>query len=166
MGTKRVGFARIKALINENTNALKHRTVPVTTITGDTTLTSAESGNLVAINYNTGATITVTLPTPANGLVYDFVFVADMTNNSAKIRFDGLEGGAMTGVVVAMEDDGTGQGAKADGGSDRFFDVDGDPDVRAASKLRCECADGSNWTMTGIVIAGSTAKNSIGFASS
>ena len=166
MGSKRVGFARIKSLINENTNALKHRTVPVTTITESTTLTSAESGNLVAFDYNTGATITVTLPTPASGLVYDFVFINDMTHNSAKIRFDGLETGAMTGVVVALEEDGTGQGAKADGGSDRFFDVDGNPDVRAASKLRCECADGGNWIMTGTVIAGSTAKDSIDFAGS
>ena len=164
MGSKRVGFARIKSLINENTNALKHRTTPVTTITGDTTLTAAESGNIVAIDYNTAATITVTLPTPASGLVYDFVFINDMTNNSAKIRFDGLETGAMTGVVVALEEDG--QGAKADGGSDRFFDIDGNPDVRAASKLRCECADGGNWIMTGTVIAGSTAKDSIDFAGS
>jgi len=137
-----------------------------TTITGDTTLTAADSGKMVAINYDTAATITVTLPTPASGLAFDFVFVADMTANTAKIRFDGLETGAMTGVVIAMEDDGTGQGAKADGGGDRYFDVDGNPDVRAASKLRCECADGSNWTITGIVIAGSTAKDSIGFASS
>jgi hypothetical protein len=166
MGTKRVGFARIKSLINENINALQLRKQEVTTITGATTLTEADSGKLIAIDYNTAATITVTLPTPANGLVFEFIFINDMTNDSAKIRFDGLETGAMTGVVVAMKDDGEGQGAKNDGGSDRFFDVDGDPDVRSASRLRCECVDGSNWIMTGTVIAGSTAKNAIAFASS
>jgi len=59
MGTKRVGWARIKSLINENTNALKIQRNPIKVITTDTVLTAADSGKIIFLDAND---IEVTLP--------------------------------------------------------------------------------------------------------
>jgi hypothetical protein len=61
MGTKRVGWARIRSLINENANALKTRLV-VEAITANKTLTAADSGKKFTIGT---ANVAVTLPTVA-----------------------------------------------------------------------------------------------------
>jgi len=60
MGTKRVGWARIKSLINENQNDLRRRNVAVRTLTADTTLTAADSGKVIVMD--TTAKVDVTLP--------------------------------------------------------------------------------------------------------
>lgn len=60
MGTKRVGWARIKSLINENQNELRRRNVAVRTLTSDTTLTAADSGKVIVMD--TTAQVDVTLP--------------------------------------------------------------------------------------------------------
>ena len=60
MGTKRVGWARIKSLINENQNGLRRRNVAVRTLTSDTTLTAADSGKVIVMD--TTAQVDVTLP--------------------------------------------------------------------------------------------------------
>ncbi len=62
MGTKRVGWARIKKLINENTNPLHHQHGVVEAITTDRTLTAADGGKKFTIGTATAA---VTLPTVA-----------------------------------------------------------------------------------------------------
>jgi hypothetical protein len=62
MGTKRVGWARIKSLINENANALQMRHGVVEAITGNITLTAADGGKRFTVGTATAA---VTLPTVA-----------------------------------------------------------------------------------------------------
>ena len=74
MGTKRVGWARIRSLINENQNQLKRRNREVISAAAAKTLTAADSG---AVIYWTQADAhDITLPTAAAGLNYTFFIVA------------------------------------------------------------------------------------------
>ena len=72
MGTKRVGWARIKSLINENQNQLKLRNEQIISVGAAETkvLAAGESGALV---YLGGAGVaTATLPAVAAGLNFRF----------------------------------------------------------------------------------------------
>jgi hypothetical protein len=72
MGTKRVGWARIKSLINENQNQLKLRNEEIISVGAAETkvLTAGDSGALV---YLGGAGVaTATLPAVATGLNFRF----------------------------------------------------------------------------------------------
>ena len=62
MGTKRVGHARIRSLINANANAMQTRHGVVEAITANITLTAADGGKRFTIGTATAA---VTLPTVA-----------------------------------------------------------------------------------------------------
>jgi hypothetical protein len=72
MGTKRVGMARIKSLINENTNQLKRRNEEIISVGAAETkvLTAADSGALVYLGG--GGVATATLPAVAAGLNFRF----------------------------------------------------------------------------------------------
>ena len=89
MGTKRVGWARIRSLINENTNDLKHRRTTVkTAITADTTLTHADCGSVILLDGSAAANIEITLPdTPSLGDEFKFVLAAT-SNAAAQILID------------------------------------------------------------------------------
>ena len=71
MGTKRVGWARIKSLINENANQLKMLYPQVIAVSGTRTLLAAESGATIA--WTMGSAHHITLPTAAVGMRYSFV---------------------------------------------------------------------------------------------
>ena len=80
MGTKRVGMARVRSLINENVNQLQIRRYPYQTISEDTTLTMADAGQIIGV---TGASaIDISLPAVANtGAWFRFV----LTDNTADV---------------------------------------------------------------------------------
>ena len=79
MGTKRVGMARVKSLINENKNQLQMRRYKFQTISSDTTLTMADAGQIIAVNG--ASALEVTLPSAANtGAWFRFV-LSDNTAN-------------------------------------------------------------------------------------
>ena len=71
MGTKRVGWARIRSLINENANQLKLLHPEVIAVSGTRTLTAAESGATIA--WTLGSAHHITLPTATVGMRYNFV---------------------------------------------------------------------------------------------
>ena len=75
MGTKRVGFARIRSLINENTNQLQFRreAQAVLLTDADTTLTVEDNCGRINIVPDLGGTRTYTLPSPVAGRVIEFV---------------------------------------------------------------------------------------------
>ena len=77
MGTKRVGWARIKSLINENANQLGPKVMRITQVTSATTLTAAESGTTVYWTH--GSTHDLTLPAATVGLNFKVVLVAGAT---------------------------------------------------------------------------------------
>tara|TARA_R100000315_G_C5224948_1_gene136190 strand:+ start:257 stop:757 length:501 start_codon:yes stop_codon:yes gene_type:complete len=74
MGTKRVGWARIKSLINENANQLGPKVARITQVTAATTLTAADSGTTVYWTHSSAHD--VTLPSATVGLNFKFVLVA------------------------------------------------------------------------------------------
>ena len=82
MGTKRVGWARIKSLINENANALQMRKEVVLNVTAAKTLTVADSGKLITIDQD--AAFTITLPSDAAGVNFKFL-LTDAGSNDVKI---------------------------------------------------------------------------------
>jgi len=69
MGTKRVGWARIRSLINENTNTLQMQKRICVELDASSTLTAADSGKIFWINSGGGAVDTV-LPAVATGLTF------------------------------------------------------------------------------------------------
>ena len=74
MGTKRVGWARIRSLINENANQVGPKVLRITQCTAATTLTAAQSGTTVYWTH--GSTHDLTLPTAVVGLNFKIVLVA------------------------------------------------------------------------------------------
>ena len=66
MGTKRVGWARIQSLINENGNLMQLKRVQVKEVSATTTLTAADSG--ATIVWTMGSAHDITLPAAEEGL--------------------------------------------------------------------------------------------------
>jgi hypothetical protein len=86
MGTKRVGFARIRSLINENTNQLQQRLRGTKAIAGGTTLTADDSGKVILMSTKTSADYDVTLPACAAGLSFTFILATTGNDSSADIN--------------------------------------------------------------------------------
>ena len=142
MGTKRVGMARIRSLINENTNDLRLRNREVVTISEDTTLTAADSGKLILCNGASATEVTLPRATDA-GLNFRFV----LSDNTA--NFDILQGHAddeLVGSVMALsaKDTGTGLDTKI-----RFAAAT----ALAGDWVEVYC-DGADW-----IVCGQTAVN-------
>ena len=103
MGTKRVGWARIKSLINENQNQLKIRNAQIITITNATqVLTAADSGAQILF---AGAAATATLPAVAAGLNFKF-FATSAANhimNGGASVVDGAVWNNSNGTTLARD---------------------------------------------------------------
>jgi len=95
MGTKRVGLARTQALIQNLKRELqlnqatlvgqKQKVIALTNAaTTAKTLTADDSGSLITLDpsTNTATTITVTMPTPEAGLMFDFLIRNDIAANA------------------------------------------------------------------------------------
>ena len=115
MGTKRVGWARIKSLINENSNQLKLLYPQIIAVSADTTLTAAQSG--ATIMWTLGTAHHITLPTAAVGMRYDFVIETGAANGHTIItqsadKIHGcaylLEAGTVTQCNAQVLEDGAG----------------------------------------------------------
>ena len=74
MGSKRVGMARVKALINENNNQLNVRHAGTKVVTADTTLSAADSGKVILMAANG---IDITLPSCAAGMSFSIILTGD-----------------------------------------------------------------------------------------
>ena len=137
MGTKRVGMARVKSLINENVNQLQLRRYPYQTISATTTLTMADAGQIIGVN---GATaIDITLPAVANtGAWFRFV----LTDNTADV--DIIQAAATEDFVGSV----TGLSAK-----DTATSTDTKVSFKASTALAgdyIECySDGASWLISG-----------------
>ena len=96
MGTKRVGWARIKSLINENQNQLAAMQTRIGAITETASLSAANSGTTYMINSNAAA-IVLSLPAMAAGQNFRFVIGNELTSlNTLTITIQS-NGGALAG---------------------------------------------------------------------
>tara|TARA_R110000824_G_scaffold357053_3_gene544392 strand:- start:885 stop:1388 length:504 start_codon:yes stop_codon:yes gene_type:complete len=74
MGAKRIGWARIRSLINENDNQLKILREEVVSVSAGTTLTAGQSGAVVHWTHSTAHDCT--LPAATVGSNFKFVLLA------------------------------------------------------------------------------------------
>jgi len=103
MGTKRVGWARIRSLINENTNNLRHKTETVETISKDVTLLGSDSGKTYLVNQDG---IDVTLPAGVQGANFKFIMAEDFSNAACTVNAPAgefLAGSATSVIATAAE---------------------------------------------------------------
>ena len=98
MGTKRVGLARVQALINENTNKLYHRLAATKTVSSDTTLTAADSGKTILMGTNG---VDITLPSAADGMIFTIIQTGDYATAVCKVTAQAGE--YMAGVVTSAD---------------------------------------------------------------
>ena len=95
MGTKRVGWARIRSLINENQNDLFHRKKGTKVVTADTTLSAADSGKIILMGENG---VDITLPSATVGMSFTIVQTGDY--DTAVCTVVAAAGDFMAGAVA------------------------------------------------------------------
>ena len=144
MGTKRVGWARIKSLINENQNQLHHRKQGYMAVNSDTTLTAADSGKIILMS-NKG--VDITLPDPEAGMTFTIIQVKDhSTTDSTVDAGTNVMGGSVAGVAADANN-------LADGSSDTTCTFGSD--TLAGDQITL-VSDGTKWYVSGIGAAGGT----------
>ena len=142
MGNKRVGWARIKSLINENANQLQPRRTQYQTISSDTTLTMADSGGVIGCN---GASVLViTLPNPDDQAGASFRF--HLTDNTANVSI--TVDGADTDFVGSVKGLSSGDTATSSDTFVRFV-----ASTAVAGDYIELISNGANWFVSGHAIA-------------
>ena len=166
MGTKRVGLARVEALI-ENLKrelaldgaSLKGVKSPVESVTASTkAVTTAESGTIFTLNRAAG--ITVTLPAAEAGLEYEFhvgtTFTGTLTINAASAS-DTLQGRISMGPGLTLndaDDNVENHGYASPAAADHQYVADADTKGRhIGTMLKYTCIDDSKWVVTGHAIS-------------
>jgi len=146
MGSKRVGLARMQALIENlkrelkmNGSTLPGAKVATMTTTSDTTLTAADSGKTIFLN---GASEhDVTLPSAATGLEFTF-FLVDATADVDIVQAAGAED--FVGNITAHN----GKDTATTGDSKIIFDQSGGAAVGDWVKITCFNDD--DWYVVGL----------------
>jgi len=151
MGTKRVGWARIRSLINENTNQLHRLVTGFKSVTADTTLTAADSGKTILMGQNG---VDITLPTATAGMTFTIIQVEDYS--TAVCTVVAAAGNFYTGQVAGP----SAAAANNGDGSDDVTATFGSATV-AGDQITL-VSDGTLWYVTGTALAGGS--NGIAFS--
>jgi hypothetical protein len=171
MGTKRVGLARVEALVE---NLKRELSLGQATLVGHKKNVKTMSDGLVLTEDDSGsyclfaaaAATAVTLPAPAVGLEFTFVTTvtatADHVIRTATLNTDGFLGGVLTNSTTAGQADCF--SADADGSND-FITLNGSTTGGlAGSRIHVVCIDGENWAVDGQLVATGTAATCFGDA--
>lgn len=171
MGTKRIGLARVEALVENLKRELSlgqatlvgHKK-KVLTMSDGLVLTADDSGAYCL--FAAAAATAVTLPAPAAGLEFTFVTTvtatADHVVKTATLNTDGFLGGVLTNSTTAGQADCF--SADADGSND-FITLNGSTTGGlAGSRIHVVCIDGENWAVDGQLVATGTAATCFGDA--
>ena len=162
MGTKRVGMARIKSLINENNNELSRKIRRIITCNGTREVLASESGSTLL--WTKGTAHTITLPAAAAGLNYKIVIKVG-SNNLHKVA--AAAGDCFFGQVVVFDDADDKHAiqtipyatAVATVASYDHLQLDGDASNTgsgAGSVVDLECIDGVAWRVTAALMTSGT----------
>jgi len=154
MGTKRVGMARVKSLINENNNALSRKFRRIIHVDGTRELLSSESG--ATVFWTKGTSHTVTLPAAQTGLNFKVVIKVG-SNNLHKIA--AASGDCFFGQVLVLDNANdkhavqtvtyaTATGTPADHDHLKLDGNASDTGSGAGSVIELECIDDSAWRVT------------------
>ena len=162
MGTKRVGMARVKSLINENNNQLSRKKRRIIVVDDAKTVTAEESGSTLL--WTKDSAHHITLPPAEAGLNYKIVIKVGSNNNHHIIA---ASGDCFFGQVVVFDnaDDKhaiqTVTYATATGTVANFdhIKLDGNADDTgsgAGSVIELECIDGTAWRVTAALMTSGT----------
>ena len=111
MGTKRVGMARVKSLINENLNELHFRKPKFRKFTETAELLASESGQTILFGPLAGglaADATLTLPEAAQGLSFRIIYVGGAADAHDLIIKTGSDTNFFIGGLVQHDPDNAG----------------------------------------------------------
>ena len=155
MGTKRVGWARIKSLINENQNYLQHIRPGYVSVTADATLTSSDSGKVILVGpaaAGVASNTTITLPTAAEGLWFRFTYMGGAADAHWVKIATGSDTNYYIGGIVQHDPD--------NGGDDTVVyhpNLSDDATLQwvtpdSGTWTECWC-DGTNWFVNGTVVS-------------
>lgn len=166
MGTKRVGLARVEALMENLKRELaldgasfKGAKRPVESVTAVTkAVTTAESGTIFTLNRAAG--ITVTLPAATAGLEYEFhvgtTFTGTLTINAASDA-DTLQGRIQMGPGLTLndsDDNVENHGYASPAAADHQYVADADTKGRhIGTMLKYTCITDAIWVVTGHAIS-------------
>ena len=162
MGTKRVGMARVRSLINENNNQISRKKRRIIACNGTRTLAASESGSTIL--WSKGTAHNITLPAAEAGLNYKIVIKVG-SNNEHKIA--AASGDCFFGQVVVFDnaDDKhaiqtvTYAAATGTVGDFDHIKLDGnanDTGSGAGSVIELECIDGTAWRVTASLMTSGT----------
>ena len=161
MGTKRVGLARVEALVENLKRELSlgqatlvgHKKNVKTMSTSGTTLTADDSGSYCL--FAAAAETIVTLPAPQVGLEFTFVTTVTATGDhvirTATLNTDGFLGGVITNSTTADNSDCF--SADADGSNDHITLNGSTTGGLAGTRVHLVCIDGENWAVDGQIVA-------------
>jgi len=136
----------------------------VESITGNKTIETAETGETYIINYNAGATATITLPPKQDGAYFKFIFGTLMEAASAVLVITSSEAanGDFEGSVFEQKTGGSNQNSaiqKATTTSHHKLTLTAD--IHEGSWVECVC-DGSKWYITGVLNVEAVGKAAFG----
>ena len=161
MGTKRVGLARMEALMENlkreiqlNQATLVGQKVSVKSVGNATTTLTADDSGCYCL-FDNAAASNVILPAPAAGLEFTFVTTvtatADHVIKTATLNTDGFLGGVLTNSTTADNSDCF--SADADGSNDHITLNGSTTGGLAGSRIHLVCIDGENWAVDGQLVA-------------
>lgn len=128
---------------------------PISIPNATTYSVSADDAGLVHYIPDLTATCTITLPTPATGLWFEFAYIGAAADAQNWVITTGSDTNYYKGGVVHLDaDSGTGADelvpVRSDGNSNSKLTVV-TPDV--GTRVRFECADGVTWNVVGHVVS-------------
>jgi len=142
MGTKRVGWARIKSLIDENENALQIRkkVTKSAAASGTTTLTADDSGKVILLAPNAAVLV---LPAPQVGLHFEVVHTGAFASTKSEIRTD-----AGTTFFIGGHAAYNGGNCATPGATDDRLEFD--TGATAGDSVQLICVSSTEWAVRGI----------------
>ena len=157
MGTKRVGMARVKSLINENVNQMKLKLPQIIRVSGTRLLTAEESG--AKIYWTLGTTHHITLPDAVVGMNFSFV-IEKSANNSHTIISQSSDKIHGSYIVIQSGTQNKTNAQSLDHGSGLnkvHFKSDGTAvGGQAGSTCELVCVEAGKWVCTAVVTTSGT----------
>jgi len=124
-------------------------------ITAAKTIAAAETGELYFLNYNTGATITITLPPIQEGAYFRFQIQTALAASSAQIDISaGTD--VIKGTLVVLDYHATNNvdiATNKDDGTDTKISLIGNGNTMHVGSYVDLYCDGTSWQASGVIIA-------------
>lgn len=122
--------------------------VPVSVPDATTYTVDAQDSGLVHYIPDLTADIVISLPTPKAGLWFEFVY-SGVGVESQDWQLDaGSDTNYFLGGLLYVDDNPTADSIAPDGDSNSLCNV---LTPEAGTRIRCECANGTNWILSGVV---------------